>query len=74
MTRDELIEMHAKTDAMERVNMRMRILELEAAALFAHTKIAGYLSVQSAYAEEPLVSACQRLYAAMSPEQKRDRN
>ena len=31
MTRDELIEMHAKTDAMERVNMRVRIDTLERA-------------------------------------------
>lgn len=29
MTRDELAEMHGKTDALERVNMRMRIFELE---------------------------------------------
>lgn len=33
-----LIEMHAKTDAMERVNMRMRVTELETvlSALVTH--------------------------------------
>ena len=50
-----------------------RVATLEAAALFAHTRVADYLRLHQTYSEEPLVAACQRLYAALSPQQKRER-
>ena len=55
MTEAEMIEMHAKADAMERVNMRVRIIKLEAAL----REIAG------TYDETPQTATklCAALYA-----------
>ena len=48
MTRDELIELQARTDAMERVNMRVRIAGLERRMASVRAEIVKWNSHQRA--------------------------